>query len=208
MKELKNALRLFVLLTLVTGAAYPLATTGLAALLFPQEAAGSPAFLPASPGAASPEAGPRVVGSRLVGQHFSAPRYFHGRPSATPGAPYSAALTGGSNLAASNPALAAQAAARVAALQAGDPYQSLPIPADLVTASASGLDPDISLEAARWQAPRIARERGFAENEVLTLIASQARHRRLAFLGEPRVNVLELNLTLDQLSAQAARRAP
>lgn len=211
MKDLNAALRLFLGLTLLTGLAYPAATTGLAALLFPHAAAGSPATAPVAATAAAPgsaPAGERVVGSELLGQAFASPAYFWGRPSATPGAPYSPALSAGSNLAASNPALGEQAAARLAALKASDPAQTAPVPADLVTASGSGLDPDISLEAARWQAPRIALARGFALSEVETLIASQARRRRLAFLGEPRVNVLELNLTLDRLSAGGAAKRP
>jgi len=200
-QDLLAAAKLLLTLALLTGAAYPAATTALASLLFPHAAAGSPAL-------AGGPAGERVVGSELIGQSFAAPGYFWGRPSATPGAPYSPAFSAGSNLAASNPALAAQAAARVAALRASDPAQTAPIPADLATASASGLDPDISLEAARWQAPRIALARGLTESEVLTLIASQERRRRLTFLGEPRVNVLALNLTLDRLAPARPAAGP
>lgn len=188
MKELLVTLRVFLILTLLTGVLYPAVATGLAALLFPHAAAGSPV---------TAGSGGKVVGSELLGQQWSAPHYFWGRPSATPNAPYSPALSSGSNQAASNPALAERAAARVAELKASDPSQEAPIPADLVAASGSGLDPDISLEAARWQAPRIALRRAMTEAEVEALIEKLARRRILAFLGEPRVNVLALNLALD-----------
>jgi K+-transporting ATPase ATPase C chain len=191
MKDLLAALKVLAALTLLTGFAYPAVVTGLAAALFAEKAAGSPV---------QGEDG-RTVGSRLIGQHFAGKTYFWGRPSATPGGPNSPALSAGSNLAASNPALAEQAAARVAALHAGDPAQQAPIPADLVTTSASGLDPDISLEAARWQVPRIALARGISETTIFELIENLAQRRRLAFLGEPRVNVLELNLALDRISS-------
>jgi K+-transporting ATPase ATPase C chain len=190
MKDLLAALKVLAALTLLTGFAYPAVVTGLAAAVFTEKAGGSPI---------QGEDG-RTVGSQLIGQHFAGRTYFWGRPSATPGGPYSPALSAGSNLAASNPALAEQAAARVAALHAGDPAQQAPIPADLVTASASGLDPDISLEAARWQVPRIALARGIPETTIFELIENLAQRRRLAFLGEPRVNVLELNLALDGMA--------
>lgn len=200
MKDLLTSLKLLAALTLLTGFAYPALTTGLAAALFPGQAAGSPVAAPS--GATTPG------GSRLIGQEFKSPRYFWGRPSATPGAPYSPSLSSGSNLAASNPALAEQAAARVAALKASDPAQDQPIPADLVTASASGLDPHISLEAARWQAPRIALAREIPLTEIEKMIEAQAQRRVLAFLGEPRVNVLELNMSLDRISNEAGVSTP
>lgn len=193
MKDLLTSLKLLAVLTLLTGFAYPALTTGLAAALFPSQAAGSP--VAAASGATTPG------GSRLIGQEFKSPRYFWGRPSATPGAPYSPALSSGSNQAASNPALVVAAAARVATLKASDPAQDQPIPADLVTASASGLDPDISLEAARWQAPRIALTREIPLTEIEKMIEEKAQRRVLAFLGEPRVNVLELNMSLDRISS-------
>lgn len=199
MKDLKNALILFLFLTAVTGVAFPLLITGVAALLFPHAAAGSPVRVAGADGQE------RVIGSALLGQSFTAPGYFWSRPSATPERPYNPALSSGSNLAPSNPALAEQAAARAAALAAGNPEQKLPIPADLVTASGSGLDPDITLEAARWQTPRVAQARGIAVAEVERLVATRAHRRLLAFLGEPRVNVLELNLALDELSAHSGR---
>lgn len=204
MNELKTAGRLFLLLTFLTGLAYPLAATGLASLLFPRQAAGSPVPFTGADGAS------RVVGSELLGQEFRAPGYFWGRPSATPGRGYRAELSAGSNFAASNPALAEAAAARAAALRQSDPLETLPIPADLVTASASGLDPHISLEAARWQARRVAAARGLPRKEVDNLIDSLAQRRVLAFLGEPRVNVLQLNLALDTFATRppAAAKAP
>ncbi len=185
------------MLTVATGVVFPLVVTGIAAIALPHAAAGSPA-----------RAGERVVGSELLGQSFSSPGYFWSRPSATPTKPYNPQLSLGSNLAAGNPALAEQAAARVAVLLASDPGQHEPIPADLATASGSGLDPDISLAAANWQAPRVARARGLSEAEVEVLIAGHAKKRLLAFLGEPRVGVLELNLALDELSARKGGRGP
>lgn len=199
MKELKNAVVLLLVLTGLTGFLYPLMTTGLAALLFPHQAAGSPAYAAGSAG------GPgRVVGSERIGQLFEGPGHFSGRPSATSKGPYDAWPSGGSNLAPSNPALSRQVAERAAALRARHPGQQRPIPVDLVTSSASGLDPDISLAAARWQAPQVARERGLPEDQVMDLIDSLAQRRVLVFLGEPRVNVLALNLALDALDGSHA----
>jgi K+-transporting ATPase ATPase C chain len=194
-------LRLFLLLTALTGLAFPLSTIAAAALLFPHQAAGSPVRV-AGPGTA------RVVGSELLGQELTGPRYFWGRPSATPDQPANSERSGGSNGSFGNPALAAAAVARAAALHAGDPGQALPIPGDLVTASASGLDPDISLAAARWQVPRVARERNLPESDVAALVDELALPRRWAFLGEPRVNVLRLNLALDAAKAKMPQAEP
>ena len=190
MKDLLAALKMLVALTVLTGLAYPALVTGLASVLFPRQAAGSPIEGPDG----------RILGSSLIGQSFAGKTYFWSRPSATPGGPNTPALSSGSNQAASNPALAEAAAARFAALKASDPAQQAPVPADLVTASGSGLDPHISLEAARWQVPRIALARGIPETRLFELIESLAERRRFAFLGEPRVNVLELNLALDRIS--------
>jgi K+-transporting ATPase ATPase C chain len=188
LRGLRPALVLFLLLTLLTGLVYPLLVTGLAQLLFPHQAAGSIVT----------RAG-HAVGSRLIGQSFSDPGYFWSRPSATTPQPYNAAASGGSNLAALNPALLDAVKTRVAALRAADPGNAAPVPIDLVTASGSGLDPEISLAAANYQAGRVARARGLALERVQALIARHAEGRLLGVLGEPRVNVLELNLALDAL---------
>jgi potassium-transporting ATPase KdpC subunit len=185
---LRPAITLFVIMTLLTGIIYPFAVTGLAQLLFPDQAAGSLVM-----------AGGQPVGSRVIGQSFSDPKYFWSRPSATSPQPYNAVASGGSNQGPLNPALADAIKTRVEALQAADPANTLPVPVDLVTASASGLDPDISIAAAKYQAARIARVRGFRPEEVQTLIHAHARGRLLGLVGEPRINVLELNLALDTL---------
>ena len=186
---LRPALVLFLLLTVLTGFLYPLLVTGLARLLFPQQAAGSILLRDG-----------RAVGSRLIGQSFSAPGYFWSRPSATTPQPYNAAASTGSNFGPLNPALPEAVKARVAALRAADPTNSAPVPIDLVTASGSGLDPDISVAAADYQAARVARARGLAPARVQALIAQHSEGRLLEVLGEPRVNVLELNLALDALN--------
>ncbi|MBW8370883.1 MAG: potassium-transporting ATPase subunit KdpC [Thiobacillus sp.] len=188
-KELKPAALLLVLLTVLTGALYPALITGLAQTLFPGEANGS---LIRQDG--------KIVGSALVGQPFSDPKHFWGRPSATGPVPYNAGASSGSNLGPLNPALEEAVKARIDALKAADPTQTAPIPVDLVTASGSGLDPHISPAAARWQAPRIARLRGISEAEVSRLIDGHTEGRQLGLLGEPRVNVLSLNLALDRLA--------
>ncbi|TAH37310.1 MAG: potassium-transporting ATPase subunit KdpC [Planctomycetota bacterium] len=187
MRHILPALRLLLLLTLLTGLAYPLAVTGLAKLAFPRQAEGSRI-----------ERGGRVLGSDLIGQPFSDPRYFWPRPSATSPA-YNAAASSGSNLGPSNAALHTAVAERIATLHASDPDNSLPIPMDLVTASASGLDPHVSPEAAFWQVARVARARGMDETRVRDLVQSQVEPRTLGLFGEPRVNVLRLNLALDEL---------
>lgn len=172
-------------LTIITGGLYPAVITVLGQLLFPAQANGS---LVIKDG--------RVIGSELIGQQFTDPKYFWGRPSATT-PPYNAASSGGSNLAASNSAHVDAVKARVAALQAADPSNSQPIPIDLVTASASGLDPHISPAAASYQAARVARARGMSDEAVQALINQFTEGPSLLVFGEPRVNVLELNLALD-----------
>jgi len=186
--SLRPAVVLFLLLTALTGFIYPLVVTGLAQLLFPQQAAGSLVMRNG-----------RALGSRLIGQSFSAPGYFWGRPSATTPQPYNGTASGGSNLGPLNPALLDAVKPRIAALRAADPGNEAPVPVDLVTASGSGLDPEISVAAADYQAARIARARGLAPERVRALIAQHSEGRLLGVLGEPRVNVLELNLALDAL---------
>ena len=186
--SLRPAVVLFLLLTALTGFIYPLVVTGLAQLLFPQQAAGSLVMRNG-----------RALGSRLIGQSFSAPGYFWGRPSATTPQPYNGTASTGSNLGPLNPALLDAVKPRIAALRAADPGNEAPVPVDLVTASGSGLDPEISVAAADYQAARIARARGLAPERVRALIAQHSEGRLLGVLGEPRVNVLELNLALDAL---------
>ncbi len=188
LKQLRPALFIFLVFAALTGLIYPLVMTGLSQLIFPQQANGS---LIVKNG--------QVMGSTLIGQQFDDPKYFWGRLSATGGSPYNASASGGSNLGPTNPALQQQASDRIAALKAADPTNTLPIPADLVTASASGLDPDISVAAARYQAGRVARLRGLAPEQVLALIDQYTTPPTLGVLGEERVNVLELNLALDGL---------
>jgi len=184
--QLRPAITLLALLTVITGVIYPLTVTGLAQVLFPHRANGS---LIAEDG--------QAVGSELIGQPFDDPRYFWGRLSATASFPYNAAASSGSNLGPLNPGLVEAAQARIDALHAADPDNTSPIPVDLVTASASGLDPHISVAAALYQAPRVARARGLSEEPVRSLVAQFTEGRQFGILGEPRVNVLELNLALD-----------
>ncbi|KFC63780.1 potassium-transporting ATPase subunit KdpC [Massilia sp. LC238] len=183
---IRPALVLFGALTLVCGVAYPLLVTGVAQAAFPEQAGGSLV-----------KQGDRVVGSRLIGQHFSAPRYFWGRPSATGPMPNNGGGSSGSNQGPLNPALHDAVKARIEALRAGDPENHAPIPVDLVTASGSGLDPEISLAGARWQAARVARARGLARADVERLIDAHAEGNAAGPFGTPRVNVLALNLALD-----------
>lgn len=183
----RPALVLFVALTVICCVLYPLAITGIGQTAFVEEAGGSLILRDGKP-----------VGSILIGQAFSSPRYFWGRPSATSPMPNNATASGGSNLGPLNPALIDAVKGRVDTLKAADPGNRAPVPVDLVTASASGLDPDISLAAAYYQVPRIARERKIAIEEVRKLIDQNGRHRLAGFFGEPRVNVLALNLALDQ----------
>ncbi|MFS2206955.1 potassium-transporting ATPase subunit KdpC [Variovorax sp. Varisp36] len=185
----RPALVLFVLLSALTGLIYPMAVTGVAKTAFPAQADGSLIVLDGT-----------VVGSKLIGQNFSDPKHFWSRPSATAPQPYNASASGGSNQGPLNPALADAAKARVEALRAADPDNTAPVPVDLVTASASGLDPDISLAAAQYQAARVARVRGMPLSEVQSLIDRNTQKPLLGFLGESRVNVLALNIALDAAS--------
>ena len=185
---LRPALVLLVLLSVLTGLVYPLLVTGVGQAVFPRQAAGSLI-----------EQGGVVVGSALIGQNFSAPNHFWGRPSATAPMAYNAAASGGSNQGPLNPALQDAVRDRIAALRAADPGNTAPVPADLVTASSSGLDPHISVAAAQYQAARVARERQLPLAQVQALVQAHTAGRDLAVLGEPRVNVLQLNLALDAL---------
>ena len=184
----RPALVLFGALTLATGVAYPLVVTGIAKVAFADQAAGS---LVVRDG--------KVVGSTLIGQTFTDPKNFWGRPSATGPMTTNAGSSSGSNQGPTNPALVDAVKGRIAALRAGNPNNTLPVPVDLVTASASGLDPDISVAAAQYQATRIAAARGLPISQVEALIETQSQGRILGFLGEPRVNVLALNLALDKM---------
>lgn len=188
MKQLlRPALSLFLALSAVTGLAYPFLVTGIAKATFPAQAAGS---LVRQDG--------KAVGSALIGQNFADPGHFWGRPSATAPQPYNASASGGSNLGPLNPALVDAVKARIAALKAADPENTQPIPVDLVTASASGLDPHISPAAADYQVARVARARHLAPATVQALVQAHSEGRQWGFLGEPRVNVLALNLALDR----------
>ena len=186
LKHIRAAVTLFVLFTALLGFAYPLAVTGIAQVLFPAKADGSLI-----------ETSGRVLGSSLIGQPFSDPKYFWGRISATGPFPYNPQASSGSNLGPTNPALFDQMKARISALQAADPAQKGPIPVDLVTASGSGLAPEISPAAADYQLARVARARHMSETDVRALVQRYTSGRQLGFLGEPRVNVLQLNLALD-----------
>lgn len=183
---LRPALSLFVLLSLITGIAYPFLVTTVARSAFPDQASGSLIVKAGEP-----------VGSRLIGQHFSDPKYFWGRPSATAPMPNNAAASGGSNQGLLNPALLDAVKDRIAALQAADPTNAQPVPSDLVTASASGLDPHISPQAAEYQLERVARTRRLDPAQVRELVARYTEGRQWGIFGEPRVNVLELNVALD-----------
>jgi len=184
----RPAVIMFIILALMTGVAYPLLVTGAAQALFPHQANGS----------AIVQNG-KVVGSELIGQPFSDPRYFWGRPSATPSFEYNSSLSGGTNYATDNPALEEMVQARIDALHASDPNNTQPIPSDLVTASASGLDPHISVASAYYQLSRVARDRNMSEEVVQLLIEVNTDDRQLGILGESTVNVLELNLALYKL---------
>jgi K+-transporting ATPase ATPase C chain len=185
-KQFRSSIIILALLTLITGLLYPLAIVGLAQLIFPHQANGSLI-----------ERDGQILGSELIGQPFSDPRYFWGRLSATGPFSYNAAASSGSNLGPTNPVLEEAVKTRMEALRAADPENSKPIPIDLVTASGSGLDPHISVSAALYQISRVARERGLREEQMRALVEEHTTGRLLGFLGEPRVNVLELNLALD-----------
>lgn len=185
---LRPTLVLFTALTLVTGIVYPLAMTGIARAFFPAQAAGSLI-----------ERDGKIVGSALIGQHFEDPGHFWGRPSATTPMADNAANSGGSNLGPRNPALIAAVKSRIADLRAADPGNTQPVPVDLVTASASGLDPELSVAGVDYQAARVGRARGLPLGTVQALIARHTEGRWLGVIGEPRVNVLELNLALDDV---------
>jgi len=186
-EQIRPALILLAILSVLTGLLYPLAITGIAQLLFPHQANGS---LIVHDG--------KIIGSELIGQYFDEPKYFWGRPSATAPFPYNAAASSGSNLGPTNPVLLDAVKGRVAALRVVDPGNDAPIPVDLVTASGSGLDPHISSAAAQYQAKRVARARGLDENQVRELVGRHTEGRQFGLLGEPRVNVLKLNLSLDR----------
>ena len=187
-KEFRPAVMSFVLLTLLTGIAYPLLVTGVSQLTMPAKANGSLIVKNGKP-----------AGSSLIGQSFSDPKYFWSRPSATGPMPNNASASGGSNLGPTNPALMDAVKARVQALRHADPGNAQPVPVDLVTASASGLDPHISPAAAEYQLARVARLRNLAPDALRKLVAEHTEDRQFGILGEPRVNVLELNLSLDAM---------
>jgi K+-transporting ATPase ATPase C chain len=199
LREIRPAIVVLIVLTVITGLVYPLVMTGIAQVIFPSQAEGSMI-----------ESGGKVVGSALIGQVFTEDKYFHGRPSATTTpdpkdptktvpAPYNAANSGGSNLGPSNKALVDRVQGDIDSLKKENPSASVPI--DLVTTSASGLDPDISPEAALFQVPRIAKARNLPEDRVRQLVADNTKGRLFGLLGEPRINVLMLNIALDQLAA-------
>lgn len=199
LKEIRPAIVVLVLLTAITGLAYPLAMTGVAGAIFPNQAQGSLI-----------EKDGKVIGSALIGQAFASDKYFHGRPSATNApdpkdvtktvdAPYNASNSMGSNLGPTSKALADRIKGDVGTLKKENPSAAIPV--DLVTTSGSGLDPDISPEAARFQVPRVAKARGLSEQSVAALVEAQTEGRTLGLLGEPRLNVLKLNLALDALKS-------
>ena len=192
MNMIRSSIIMLIILTLFTGIAYPLMVTGLANVFFPWQAHGS--LLTQDD---------QVIGSELIGQNIQSENYFHGRPSATAEAPYNTLASGGSNLAVSNPLLLQTMEQRSAQLRSENPASDKSIPVDLLTASASGLDPNISVDAALYQAPRIAKHRQIPLEEVKSLINTHTENSVFAFLGEPVINVLKLNLALDEYQQQA-----
>jgi K+-transporting ATPase ATPase C chain len=186
LSELRRAFTMLIALTLITGVAYPLVVTGISSAAFSEKAKGSLI-----------ERDGKAVGSVLIGQAFSDPKHFWSRPSATGPVPYNASASSGSNQGPLNPALTDAVAGRIKALRDADPDNAAPVPVDLVTASASGLDPHISPAAAAYQVDRVAKARNLDPQKVRTLVAEFTEGRQLGFLGEPRVNVLRLNLALD-----------
>lgn len=194
LRECKQAVLLLAALSVLTGIVYPLAMTGIAQVAFPRQANGS----------LIREEG-RVVASALIGQRFTDPKYFWGRRSATSPRPYNAAASAGSNLGPNNPVLVDAVRQRIAALRAADPGNPAPVPVDLVTASASGLDPHISVAAAAYQAGRVARTRGLSPTLIQQYISRHTEGRTWGLLGEPRVNVIELNLELDRNEGRTSR---
>jgi potassium-transporting ATPase KdpC subunit len=186
LKQLKQATLIFVALSVLTGIVYPLVITGIAQVFFPRQANGSLIYRDGRP-----------VASELIGQGFITPKYFWGRPSATTPMPYNAGSSAGSNLGPTNPDLIKAVENRIGALRAADPGNEAPIPVDLVTSSASGLDPHISPAAAEYQVARVAKARGLPVEAVRQAVARHTKGRTLGLLGEPRVNVVELNLDLD-----------
>jgi K+-transporting ATPase ATPase C chain len=192
LNHLKSGLTMLVYLTVITGVVYPLVVTVASQTLFSHQANGSLVMRDSKP-----------VGSELIGQPFSSPKYFWSRASATGPYPYNAGSSSGSNQGPINPALTDAVAARIKALRDADPGNTAPVPVDLVTASGSGLDPQISPAAAYYQAGRVARVRGIDPNRVRALVAENTTGRQFGILGEPQVNVLKLNLALDALAASA-----
>jgi K+-transporting ATPase ATPase C chain len=189
LNELRPALIVFLLLTVLTGVVYPAVVTLVGRVLFPQQVTGSVI-----------DHNGRAVGSSLLGQTFSSPKYFWGRPSATSPQSYNGALSSGSNQGPTNPALESAVKDRIAALRAADPGNTARVPVDLVTASGSGLDPQISPAAAEYQLARVARTRGLPEEQVRRAVQAATSGRTLGVLGEPRVNVLQVNLALDAMT--------
>jgi K+-transporting ATPase ATPase C chain len=185
-KLIRSAIVMLLLMTVITGVAYPLVVTGLAQVLFPSQANGSLIVKDGKP-----------VGSTLIGQSFDDPRYFWGRPSATTPQPNNGVNSNGSNQGPTNPALTDAVKQRIDALRAADPANTKPVPVDLVTASGSGLDPEISPAAAEYQVARVAKVRGMSESQVQAMVNMATTGRQFGMLGEPRVNVLKLNLALD-----------
>jgi K+-transporting ATPase ATPase C chain len=190
LKQIRTSVIAVVLLTVLTGVIYPFLVTGIAQLLFPDKANGS---MIKQNGA--------VLGSALIGQQFTEPKYFWGRLSATNPVAYNASASSGSNYGPLNPALLAAVTKRIRDLRAADPQNTQPIPVDLVTASGSGLDPHISVAAAQYQISRVARSRNVHEGNIRSLVDQYAEGRQFGFLGEPRVNILKLNLALDEMKS-------